>query len=68
MHAGGLGSPQTQPAIADANLERVAQRSDGQKTNLFAFQQAHFHEALRNRIVTNQSFDQCTLPLSKLVE
>jgi hypothetical protein len=67
-YAGGFIAAQTQAVITQANLHWVSQRSKADDFNLLVFEHAHFHQALKDEIISEQAFDAGTLAFLQLIE
>src|SRR6266542_2623919 len=52
-----FAAAQTQAVVAQADLHRVAERSEAEHLDLFALEQAHLQKALHNRVVTLERRD-----------
>jgi hypothetical protein len=52
LNAGGLDAAETKTIIAQADFERVTQRSQTDDLDFLAFEQSHLHETLDKRVAT----------------
>jgi hypothetical protein len=70
MHndAGCLAAAEAQSRIANADLQRVAQRGEAHQHNFLAFEQAHLQKPLHDCIRTADGDHAGTVSLSQLIQ
>src|SRR5437868_6947421 len=68
QNAGGLPTTEAEAIIGQADLDGIAQRREADDLDLVAFEQAHFHQPLRQRVVALERFDAAALTGAELIE
>jgi hypothetical protein len=68
LHSRGFSATQTQTIVAQADFDGIAERSDGHHLDILAFEEAHFQQALNERIVALERLDAAALADAQLIQ
>ena len=66
--ARSLGLAEAEAIVAEADFHRIAQRSEADDFNFLAFEQAHFHDPLDERVVALDRFDPSEFAGKQMIE
>src|SRR5437762_11671870 len=67
-HARRFAAAQAEAVVAEADFHRIAERSEAEHFNFFAFEKAHFEKALDDGILALDRVDAGFLPGFQLIE